>query len=71
MIIIDLVYKFKVKFGEVADAPPLLTAFPKTRPKAVNYTIPPSKVTSSGVTEKDRCQVIQRYRLLKSQGKFK
>ena len=37
----------------------------------VNFTIPPNVKTKSGVTEQDRNEVIQRYRLMKQQGKFK
>ena len=60
----------KVKFGEVADAPPEITKFPKKRVKNVTYTIPPNQETKHGLTEKDRNQVIERYRLMKRQGKF-
>lgn len=61
---------FLVKFGEVVHAPPEFTVFPKKRGQnAHNLTIP--QATKNGLTEKDRNQVIERYRLMKSQGKFK
>lgn len=54
----------------MADAPPEITKFPKKRVKNVTYTIPPNQETKHGLTEKDRNQVIERYRLMKRQGKF-
>ncbi|CAF0964185.1 unnamed protein product, partial [Brachionus calyciflorus] len=63
----------KPKFGEVVEQPPELTAFPKLKKRlisGVNLTIPANVKTKSGVTEQDRNEVIQRYRLMKQQGKF-
>ena len=63
----------KVKFGDVVDQPPELTAFPilkKRQISAQQLTIPEHVKTKSGVTEKDRNEVIQKYRALKQKGKF-
>lgn len=61
----------KVKFGEVVHQPPTITSFPR-KPKIdkSKYTIPVDKPGKNGITEKDRNDVIYRYRMMKSQGKF-
>ncbi|RNA06872.1 coiled-coil domain-containing protein, partial [Brachionus plicatilis] len=46
-----------VKFGDVVDHPPELTAFPKLKKRQISskqLTIPENVKTKSGVTEKDR-----------------
>ena len=60
-----------VKFGEVVHHPPMITSFPKfSTKKIINpntpFTIPANTITKNGITEKDRDEVIQRYRLLKN-----
>lgn len=70
---INLFFLDVVKFGDVVDHPPELTAFPKLKKRQISaqqLTIPENVKTKSGVTEKDRNEVIQKYRLLKQQGKF-
>ena len=60
-----------VKFGEVVDQPPELFNYPKLKNRIIsgkNPTIPTR--TPSGITEKDRNDVIQRYRIMKKQGKM-
>jgi hypothetical protein len=50
----------------------MITSFPKKRQNNANkLTIPVDKPGKNGITEKDRNDVIYRYRLMKSQGKFK
>jgi len=66
--------KDDVKFGEIVHAPPQLTAFPRL-PKSSKSgektpTIKPNS-NKSGISEKDREMVIQRYRIMKQHGKFK
>ncbi len=66
--------KDDVKFGEIVHQPPQLTAFPRL-PKTIRNTekTPTIKPNSnkSGISEKDREMVIQRYRIMKQHGKFK
>jgi hypothetical protein len=66
------VKKDRVKFGDIVHSPPELSVVPKKKPTQTRVcpTIPPNVKTKSGVTERDRNEVIQRYRLMKSQGKF-
>ena len=71
--------KDKVKFGDIVHAPPVITARPRlpkvkesTAPRVIQPpTIPSNKPSKTGITENDRNVVIQRYRLMKSAGKFK
>ncbi len=61
-----------VKFGDIVHQPPTITSFPKLRKKINNpnmLTIPENS-NNKGITENDRTEVIKRYRLMKSQGKF-
>ena len=60
-----------VKFGDTVHSPPEFSVFPKKKviDKAC-LTIPSNAKTKSGVTEKDRNEVIQRYRIMKTRGKF-
>lgn len=66
--------KDEFKFGDIVHQPPELTAFPKLKQRTslhtAHLTIPANVKTKSGVTEKDRNEVIERYRLMKRQGKF-
>lgn len=62
--------KDTVRFGEVASQPPIFTALPKKKVKNKGkFTIPPHS-NANGITERDRNEVIQRYRIMKSHGKF-
>ncbi len=66
--------KDEVKFGEVVDEPPTITSLPRL-PKNLsliknNLTIPIDRPGKNGITEADRNVVIQRYRMMKNQGKF-
>ena len=68
----EIKFKDEVKFGEIVHQPPTITSFPKLRKKLNNQnnlTIPPNS-SKIGITEKDRNEVIQRYRIMKTQGKF-
>ena len=61
-----------IKFGDIVHQPPTITSFPKLRKKINNpemLTIPHNS-NKNGITENDRTEVIRRYRLMKSQGKF-
>ncbi len=63
-----------MKFGEIVHQPPIITAFPKFSTKKLlnpnnSLTIPYNQVNKSGITERDRNEVIQRYRLIKSEAR--
>ncbi len=66
--------KDEVKFGETVHQPPTITSFPRLPKngtlKKNNLTIPVHKPGKNGITEVDRSIVIQRYRMMKNQGKF-
>jgi hypothetical protein len=57
--------KDHVKFGEVVHNPPVITAFPKIRKQNIAQKLDPKQINES-----DRTAVMNRYKLLKSQGKF-
>jgi len=58
----------------VVHNPPTITSFPRFSTKksttGKNLTIPLNATTKNGVTEADRNEVIQRYRILKANKNF-